>query len=212
MRDNTISIVSGIPHEQAAEFVRLAVSSRPGDYTELLRRLDAMIPTDSRLRNEALAGFFAILGETEVPPQDLTKRLVEIARRYKDLLARLEATSSTDPEVQRLKEQAREALEAGDFGRTEELLNQAKVRDLSAVEQMQAALERIQADLDARRLSAAEAATENGDLMMTQIRYADAARYYAEAVGLTPEKYAEQLSARLTNWAEAAWRGGDYQT
>ena len=58
----------------------------------------------------------------------------------------------------------------------------------------------------------AEAAAENGDLMMTQIRYADAARYYAEAVGLTPEKYAEQLSARLTDWALAAQDAGDYRT
>ena len=46
--------------------------------------------------------------------------------------------------------------------------------------------------------------------MMTQIRYADAARYYAEAVGLTPEKHAEQLSERLTDLGEAAWRAGDY--
>ena len=55
-------------------------------------------------------------------------------------------------------------------------------------------MERLQADLDARKLSAAEAAAENGDLMMTQIRYADAARYYAEAAGLTPETYPEPLS------------------
>jgi tetratricopeptide (TPR) repeat protein len=82
--------------------------------------------------------------------------------------------------VQRLKEQAREALRVGDFDQAEELLNQAKAHDLSAIE-------RMGPDLDARKLSAAEAAAQNGDLMMTQIRYADAARYYAEAVGLTPE-------------------------
>ena len=68
----------------------------------------------------------------------------------------------------------------------------------------------MQADLDARKLSAAEAAAQNGDLMMTQIRYADAARYYAEAVGLTPETHADQLSERLRAWAEAAWRAGDF--
>ena len=71
---------------------------------------------------------------------------------------------------------------------------------------------RLQADLDARKLSAAEAAAQNGDLMMTQIRYADAARYYAEAVRLTPETYPEPLSDRLTSWAGAAWRAGDYWT
>ena len=56
--NSTVTIVCGIPHEQAAEFVRLAVSGRPGDYAELLGRLDAMIPASSRLRAEALARFF----------------------------------------------------------------------------------------------------------------------------------------------------------
>jgi tetratricopeptide (TPR) repeat protein len=162
------------------------------------------------VRVQAIARFFAIVGEASVPPEQLEAKLVEIAQRYQELLARVETPSSTDPAVQQLKEQARAALEAGDFARAEELLNQAKARDLAAIEQMQAALQRLEADLEARQLSAAEAAAANGDLMMTRIRYAEAARYYAEAVGLTPEKYAEQLSERLTDWAEATWRAGDY--
>ena len=213
-RDNRapVSIVNGIPPGQVTELVRLAVSGRPGDYTELLRRLDAMIPADSRMRAEALARFFAALGETEVPPEDLTERLVEIARRYQALLTQLESTSSTDLEVQRLKTEAREALDLGDFGRTEELLNRAKTRDLLAIEQMRAAMELLQADLDARQLSAAEAAAENGALMMTQLRYADAARYFAEAGELTPETHPVPLSGQLASWAEAAWYAGDYRT
>jgi tetratricopeptide (TPR) repeat protein len=155
--------------------------------------------------DEALASFFAIVERERVPRHELEPTLRDIARRYKELLARLETPGSADREVQHLKEQARDALRAGDFDRAEELLNQAKARDLSAIE-------RMEADLDARKLSAAEAAAANGDLMMTQIRYAAAARYYAEAVGLTPEKYAEQLSERLTGWTEAAWRAGDYRT
>jgi tetratricopeptide (TPR) repeat protein len=154
--------------------------------------------------DEALASFFAVVERERVPRHELEPTLKEIARRYKELLARLETTGSTDPEVQRLKGQARDALHAGDFDRAEELLNQSKARDLLAIE-------RMEADLDARKLSAAEAAAENGDLMMTQIGYAEAARYYAEAVELTPEKYPEQLSARLTNWALAAQDAGDYQ-
>ena len=211
--NSPINIVNGIPHEQAADFVRLAVSGRPRDYTELLRRLDALIPAESHLRAEALARFFAILGEAEVSPQDLTNRLAEIAGHYQALLARLETTSSTDPEVQRLKAEARQALEdTGDFARAEELLNQAKARDLLVIEQMRATIERVQAALDARKLSAAEAAAENGALMMTQLRYADAARYCAEAVELTPETHADELSDRLRAWTEAAWRAGDFPT
>ena len=143
--------------------------------------------------DEALASFFAIVERERVPRHELEPALKEIAGRYKELLARLGTTGSTDPEVQRLKEQAREALRVGDFARAEEFLNQAKARDLSAIE-------RMEADLDARKLSAAAAAAQNGDLMMTQIRYADAARYYAEAVELTPETRADQLSEHLRGW------------
>jgi tetratricopeptide (TPR) repeat protein len=160
--------------------------------------------------DEALASFFAIVERERVPRDELEPTLKEIARRYKELLARLEAPASTDPEVQRLKEEAREALRRGDFARTEAQLNRAKAIDLAAVERMRAAMAQMQAALDARSLSAAEAAGQNGALMMTQLRYADAARYYAEAVGLTPERYAGPLSDRLTDWAWAAWRVGDY--
>ena len=104
--------------------------------------------------------------------------------------------------MQRLKTEARGALDAGDFTRTEELLNQAKARDLLVIERMRATMERMQAALDARQLSAAEAAAANGDLMMTRLCYAAAVPYYAEAVGLTPETYPEPLSERLTGWAE----------
>ena len=145
--------------------------------------------------DEALASFFAIVQRERVPRHELEpEHFKEIARRYKELLARLETMGSRDPEVQRLKEQARDALRAGDFDRTEELLNQAKARDLSAIEQTEAAMERMQADIDARKLSAAEAAAENGALKLTQLRYADAARYYIEAVKLIPEKYRKHLT------------------
>jgi class 3 adenylate cyclase/tetratricopeptide (TPR) repeat protein len=210
--NSTVSVVCGIPYEQFSQLMALAVSGRPGAYTELLQRLDALVPASSQVRVQAIARFFAIVGEASVPPEQLEAKLVEIAQRYQELLARVETPSSTDPAVQQLKEQARAALEAGDFARAEELLNQAKARDLAAIEQMQAALQRLEADLEARQLSAAEAAAANGDLMMTRIRYAEAARYYAEAVGLTPEKYAEQLSGRLTDWAVAAQDAGDYRT
>jgi tetratricopeptide (TPR) repeat protein len=154
--------------------------------------------------DEALAGFFAIIERERVSRHELEPTLREIARRYKALLSQLETTSSSDPEVQRLKERAREALQGGDFAAAERLLNEAKARDLSAIEQMQA-------DLNARKLSAAEAAGENGALMMTQLRYTEAADYFAEAVDLLPEGSDAVRADYLNQQGEAAWRGGDYR-
>ena len=200
----------------------IIVGLTPAEVRELMRELFAQdsaavqkveeLSKQLGVTEPALKRFLSDLGQGDVPIEELPSRLAEIAKRYKNLLAQLETTSSTDPEVQRLKGEARSALDAGDFARTEELLNRAKARDLAAIEQMQAAVVRLQADLDARQLSAAEAAAQNGDLMMTQIRYADAARYCAEAVGLTPETRADYLSERLRAWAIAARRAGDFPT
>ena len=154
--------------------------------------------------------FFEILGEQRLPVEQLPERLADIAARYKELLTRLEITGGADPEVQRLKERAHEALSAGDFDRTEELLNQAKARDLSAIKQMQAAIERMQADVITRKLSAAEAAAKNGDLMQLRFRYAEAAKYFAEAIQLTPASEESILADRELALATALWKAGDY--
>ena len=66
--------------------------------------------------------FFAILGERQVPVEELPERLAEIAARHKDLLARVEHTVSSDPGVQARREEARAAIEAGEYDRAERLL------------------------------------------------------------------------------------------
>jgi tetratricopeptide (TPR) repeat protein len=206
---STINI--GIPYSELPGIIQAATKPLE-DLTDKQRQDLELLRVQLEVSAGALRSFLLNLGEADVPVEQVPAKLEEIAQRYKDLLVQLQKTSSTDPEVQWLKGEARAALDTGDFARAEELLNQAKARDLSAIEQMRAAIERMQADLDARQLSAAEAAAENGALMMAQLRYAEAAHYYAEAVGLTPERYAEQLSARLTGWALAAQAAGDYGT
>ncbi len=194
----------GIPPSQLPAII--AAATKPlQDLTEAQRHELDDIRAKLEVSEGALQGFLRTIGAVVVPPEKQAGQLLEIAQRHKELLAQLESANSSDPEVQQLKEQARQALDNGDFARTEELLNQAKARDLAAIEQMQA-------NLDARKLSAAASAAENGDLMMTLLRYADAGRYYAEAVKLTPEQSAELLSSRLMDWAIAARRAGDYPT
>lgn len=180
VRNSSVNIVCGIPREQVAEFIRLAVSGRPGDDKELRRRLDALIPKSSQLQGAALARFFAVLNEAETPPEHLTEKLVQIAVRHQGLLTDLQNTRSSDPEIQELKAQAYQAIQEGDFIIAENYLSQAKKRDLHAIDTMQV-------DVDARRFSAAESDAENGDLMMTQFRYEEAVNYYTDALQILPE-------------------------
>ena len=85
----------------------------------------------------ALASFFKILEKQKVAPEDLDSTLREFAKRYKQLEEDLNRFTTEDPEVASLREQAREALEAGDFDRAEQLLNEASAKDLAAAERQE---------------------------------------------------------------------------
>jgi hypothetical protein len=196
VRDHsTVSVVCGIPKEEVAEFIRLAVSGRPGDYADLLRRLDAMIPADARLRVEALARFFTILGEADVPSEHLTDRLVEIAGRYQELLVQLKAASGDDPEVVRLKAEAEAALGRGDLDRADAFLQE--------VEEVQEKA----ADRQALELAATKA--QRAGLALTRLRYAEAASLFAEAAGRMPPGYEEERLGYLDQETEALYRQSD---
>ena len=70
---------------------------------------------DLAVTDAALNSFFRILEEQQVPRSELDSKLREIAATHKELLARLETVKSHDPEVVRLKKEARQAIKAGDY-------------------------------------------------------------------------------------------------
>lgn len=151
----------------------------------------------------AMKRFFVILGEREVPVEELPDRLGEIATRHKNLLSRVEGTVSSDPQVQARREEAKAAIEAGEYNRAERLLNEAKDAAIGAAR-------RLKEDLETQLLAAAEAAAENGALAMTRLRYREAAAYFAEAVDLLPEGSDAVRADYLNQQGEAAGDGGDY--
>ena len=79
----------------------------------------------------ALASFFKVLEKQKVASEDLDSTLRSLAKRYKQLEEDLKRYTSDNPEVAALREQARAALEAGEFDRAEQLLNDANAKDLS---------------------------------------------------------------------------------
>ena len=148
----------------------------------------------------ALKSFFKILEQQAVPPEDLDSTLRTIAERYEALDQKLATFTSDDPTIQSLKEQARKALEEGNFERAEQLLNEASARDLQAAREMQSMANK-------RLLSAAASKAENGDLKYTQLAYAEAAAYYQQAAKLVPTDeqsiLAEYLNLEGLLWLDA---------
>ncbi|MDU9047295.1 MAG: tetratricopeptide repeat protein [Candidatus Electrothrix sp. Rat3] len=148
---------------------------------------DHLSITDLALRN-----FFKILEEQQIPCDDLDAKLREIASHYKELLARLATVQSEDPEVQRLKQEAGQAIEAGEYDKAEDLLNQAEALDLKAIEQMEKTAKQ-------RRISAATTNAEQAELQRVQLRYAKAAEYWQKAAALLPEGEKKDRANSLGN-------------
>jgi tetratricopeptide (TPR) repeat protein len=153
----------------------------------------------------ALTSFFKILEQQQVPPEDLDHTLRQIATSYKELHARLQRFTSDDPAVAALKEQARDAIEAGEFARAEALLNEASAKDLEVAQE-------LRETVATRLCSAAASRATNGDLKRTQLAYAEAAAYYQQAVELlesVPMANLE-LAAYLNAWGIVSYEAGQY--
>ena len=151
---------------------------------------------------QIVRGFFATLLEQEVPRDQWDSKLREIAATHKELLQRLATVQSQDPEVARLKQEARQAIETGEYAKAEKLLNQAEAHDLQAIEKLELIAKQ-------RRTSAAETNADQAKLQRVQLRYAKAAEYWQKAAALLPEEskwersgYLHEAGADLHNIAK----------
>ena len=118
IRDRTINI--GIPPDQVA--VITEALKREQKLTDEQRKIITDLEGKLGVSAGALRAFFRTLGENEVPPERQEAKLVEIAERYKQLLAQVAAAPGDDPEVAKLKGEAKAALEAGELERADALL------------------------------------------------------------------------------------------
>ncbi|MCP4345303.1 MAG: tetratricopeptide repeat protein [Desulfobacterales bacterium] len=124
-----------------------------------------------------LVSFFKILEQKQVSPEDLDT-LREIAKRYKELQAKLSARSIQEfPKVTELKEKAKKALEKGDFDQAEEYLKKSVEKELVCAMRFEEKARKC-------KLSAAKTNAELGDLANTQLEYKKAAEYYKKAAEL----------------------------
>ena len=110
----------------------------------------------------ALNQFFKELGRNNIAPEALDHELRDIAKNYLDLKTKIATFSSEDPEVAKLTQQARQAVEAVNFPLAERLFNEASQRDEQAAQNLQQVA-------TARLTSAAAAQAANGDLQRVQL-------------------------------------------
>ncbi|MGP3699728.1 hypothetical protein [Rhodobacter sp. NSM] len=203
MVDSSIKVICGISSEQMVEMMRLAISKRPEDYSELLAKLEALTPREAQLKAESLRSFFHILQQDEVPPEHLRDRLVEIARRHISLKEELAAIEVADPNIQVRLDRVQQALDADppqhDVASRElaeaEALRQRKFNSANALLKEQAR--------EMARLMCYKANIEAS--LMDRL---DSARLFEEAANLTPQEYSNQKWSDLRSAADMLFDQG----
>ena len=177
------TIITGVPLEKVDELVRDA--KRPLEELTTQQRDNIVLLKEKLDLNERqVRAALGILGENDIPPERLAAKLVEIAERFKDLQATASAQPGEDPKIAALKIDAQKAIETGELAKADALLADVETEQRRA--------------LDRLAINAAETSAQRGEIALTRLRYAEAAKHFANAAtALPPNSAYEDKRMRL---------------
>jgi tetratricopeptide (TPR) repeat protein len=165
------TVIIGISQQKVDELVRDA--KRPlEELTTQQRENIALLKEKLDLNERQVRAALGILGENDIAPERLSAKLVEIAERFKDLQATASAQPGDDPKIADLKAEAQKAIEAGDLTKADALLAQAQEEQARS--------------LDRLAVNAADTFSRRGEIAFTRLRYAEAAKHFANAAAIFP--------------------------
>jgi tetratricopeptide (TPR) repeat protein len=159
----------------------------------------------------AVAEFFKILGEQNIPEEKIPARLVEIATHFTQTREELTTLEPADPRAAVLARRAKQALDAGRLTEADGSLDQAKEVELAAFRQARDLKQKAQEAEDRHALSAAKLIAGRGNIALTQLSYTDAAEHFKEASTLVPSGHPDETARYLHDEADALYRQGDEQ-
>ena len=181
------TVIIGIPQEKVDELVRDA--RRPLEELTAQQRDNIVLLKEKLDLNERqVRAVLGILGESDIAPERLAAKLVEIAERFKELRATASAQPGDDPKIAALKTDAQKAIEAGQLADADALLADVETEQRRG--------------LDRLALNAAETLAQRGDLALTRLRYGEAANHFANAAALVPPKRADNKQIYLQSTDE----------
>jgi tetratricopeptide (TPR) repeat protein len=162
------TIIAGVPPDQLEALVKGRVAERTELQTKLITQLEARLD----LNNRQIRAAVNILGEANVPPELLAAKLVEIAERFKALQEAASAQPGDNARTTGLKADAQKAIDAGELGKADALLETVESEQRHAVDRL--------------AVNAAVTSSRRGDIAMTRLRYREAATHYADAAAVLP--------------------------
>jgi tetratricopeptide (TPR) repeat protein len=171
------TVIIGIPQEKVDELVRDA--KRPLEELTIQQRDNIVLLKEKLDLNERqVRASLAILGENDIPPERLAAKLVEITERFKDLQATASAQPGNDPKIVALKTDAQKAIDAGELAKADALLANVETEQRRALDRLAG--------------NTAETSARRGEIALTRLRYAEAAKHFANAARAFPANSAHE--------------------
>ena len=165
------TIISGIPHDKFEQLVR--DRTRPfEELTASQREIITFLREKLDINERQIRAALEILGEASVPAEQFAAKLAEMAETLKQLRSVANVAPGDDAETTSLKRQAQQGISDGNLDLADSLLQQ--------VQQRQREVLHVQA------FNAANTLVQRGKIALTQLRYWDAAKIFAEAAELIP--------------------------
>ena len=185
------SNVIGTPPEQLAALIR-----QHEDHSETQKKLIARLETDLDLNERQMREALRILGENDVPDEQLGAQLVEIAGHFKNLSSGVSADPGDSPVIVALNSDVQKAINAGELAKADALLEDIALKQRQSVERSAVNL----AGTLARR----------AEIALTRLRYGEAAGRFASAAAVLPSgmDHDDKRISYLTNEATALYRQG----
>jgi tetratricopeptide (TPR) repeat protein len=192
---SNVSVVCGIPPEVLDALVR----SRTVVLEELVtahRETITLLKGSLDLNERQIRAALEAIGENNIPPERLAAKLVEIAERFRDLQASASTLPGDSPSVIALKADAQKAIEEGELAKASELLTDVVAEQTRS--------------LDRLTVNAADTYDRLGDIALTRLRYAEAAKHFANAAAVFPPGSAHEVKKieYLASEASALYQQG----
>jgi hypothetical protein len=168
----------------------------------------AELGTQLGVTQQAVIGFFRIVGEQDVPLEQVPVKLGEIAARHRAILDRWSVFDTADSATAVLAASAKAAIDAGRYDEADALLLRAGELETTAARHAEQLARDAQQAAERRWLRAAETAGKRGDLAMTRLRYEEAASHYAIAAATVPAAHQNERRQYLSQEADALQHQG----
>jgi hypothetical protein len=203
---NTITCNFDMPPEKLKELIEAALK---GGEEPILDRLEQVSETLGITKSAAKNLLKIVGGDSTIPDDKLAEALTRAGEDYKRLQAQVVALNPDNPTAKALVEQAKPEIDAGHFDRAYERLRQATQAQIAAAQQAYQLAKNAQAAGDTKMLGAASSTAAEGDVALTERRYAEAAELFGEAADYVPTGHASEQGRYLLREAHALYRQGD---